>query len=401
MLNEITPYFEISQLNSLRFTKQVSFDSYSNQKTPKNTLSYQEKGVNSRTFFHLFQFIDAIRVQFKSSYESHEIKLFGCDESETTILPVKRTSYLDFIDHRSAGAVDYNGFLTVYFGQGNLLDPNSFSIIGTYDLGQYTPDFLPVGKTILIETTTTFETEITNLVWLENEQVYGLQTNTPYSTIPQGIIIKTQYNKFEYEIYEFDIDFYHFSKGKYQVEIKAVDPNFEDQTYLSERIDLRAYHEDTHLIICENESSNQINYSWGIQHLLRLPYERELTYSPSGENEVHKTDSNTFLIDSDTYENYEVTFKPLPTGMAIRLTMLFSLTTIFIDSRSYVAENKPEAERLEDSNLYSIKAKVVLSNQVYKSNSSDFTTEAVYNQGLLQVDDGYLMSGAVGLLAID
>lgn len=396
MLNTIPQYFEIPQLNSLRFAESVVWNNYDKPKKLDNTLSYQEDGENNKQFFQLFQFNDAIRIQFRSSYSTNLVNIHGCDETVTPISPVKRTSNLDVVDLRNAGIVEHETFTAVFFGEGNILDPITEDIIGPDESGEYVPEWLVVGKNIILRSTQEYEVTITAIIWLESQEKYAIVTDELYSTFSPStsLFVKSQYNKEDYEIYEFDIDFYGFAEGKYQVEILAQDDNFDNKTFLSERIDLRETQEETHLIVYENGENNNINYTWGIQHMLRLPYENQLSYSPSGENEVHNTDNNTILIDSTNYETYEVHLKPVPTAIAVMLSLVFSQKNLFIDTKSYVSGEKPEVEKLNYSNLYNLKVKVTLSNETYVNRNIDFASMPDASMAHILVDGGYLKLGS-------
>lgn len=288
------PYFFISPYNSIRFAECVDWNPYNQPKTPVNTLSYNEDGINTKDFYQLFQLNDAVRTQFKSNYSNHTITINGCDGSVQNITLTKRTDY--------AGE---HGF----------------------------------------------------------------------------------------DVYEFDIDFYLFEEGKYQIEIKATDNDFEDVVYLSERLFVKDQHENTHLFIFSHHKNTQINYSWGIQHMMRLEYAVLPKYSPDGENNIHKTDNNTFLLSFQNYEHYEFELIPIPTGMASKISMSLSLRELFIDNRSYVINGTPAVEKLGDSNLYSYKFKLILSNTEYDNRNWEFSTMVNSENQYLKIGEGYLKNG--------
>lgn len=387
MLNEIKPYFFYSPINSIRMVESVEWGIYK-PKTVGNTLSFQENGINKKDFFQLYQLNDAVRNQFKSSFSSHQIIISGCDGSEVIVLPKQRTDNLNIVDYRTAKKISIEGFLTIYFGAGSILEYGTNDFIESYNLHQFLPDWIKAGRNIEVEGIG--EVSIDKILWLEDQAIYAVKTFTIYSNlIETDTKVKSVYNKFDYDIFEFDIDFSLFSKGKYQVKIKATDDNFQDVVYCSERIFLKEIHENTHHVISENDKNNQINYGWGIQHMMRLEYETELKYSPEGENEIHKTDNDTTLLSTSNYENYELELSPLPTGMAIKSTSTFSLSSLFVDTRSYVSESKPTIEKLLNSNLYDFKVKMILSNKPYIDRSNNF--RSLSNKRPLEDVDGLII----------
>ncbi|MDI6033981.1 hypothetical protein QLS91_12945 [Flavobacterium sp. LB2P84] len=387
MLNEIKPYFFYSPINSIRMAETVQWGIYK-PKTVGNTLSFQENGINKKDFFQLYQFNDAVRNQFKSSFSTHEITINGCDGSITNILPKQRTDNLNVLDYRTAKKNSVDGFLVVYFGSGSILEYGTNAFIESYNLYQFLPDWITPSKNIEVDGFG--EVSIDKIIWLEDQAIYAVKTFTSYSNLIETTTkVKSVYNKFDYDIFEFDIDFSLFPKGKYQIKIKATDAIFQEVNYCSERISLKEVHENTHHVIYENDKNNQINYGWGIQHMMRLECETELKYSPDGENEVHKTDNDTILLNATNFESYEMELSPLPTAMAIKSTSAFSLSSLFVDTRSYVSDSKPTIDKLVNSNLYDFKVKMTLSNKPFIDRSNNF--RSLLNQHPLQDVDGLII----------
>lgn len=354
------PYFHISQYNSIRFAEVVEWDFYNNPKTVPNTLSYQEDGVNEKDFCQLYQLDDAVRIQFKSSYPTNTVTVNGCDESTTSITPVKRTNNFDIIDVRVGNITQVGTTMVVYF-EGSI------------------PDWMITGSSIGVSwgippNETAINDIVFEIIWLDAFGVYGLRlTNYWAGGDIANVTVTTTYDKFEYNIYEFDVDFSQFSAGKYQIQIDASGITDEpDVCYKSEILLLKDAHENTYQFISEHDENTQINYSWGIQHMIRLGIESPMKFSPDGDKTIHKTDSNTLLLDSSNYENYEIELSPLPAGMAIKVSLFISLSTLFIASRSYVASANPSTERLGDSNLYDCKLSLILANDPFDNKMENF-----------------------------
>lgn len=398
MLNEIKPYFFYSQYNSIRMVEVVEWDNYSKPKTVENTLSYQEDGVNAKDFYQLYQFNDAIRNQFKSSYSNHEINIHGCDGSVNTITPIKRTDNLGILDYRTAKKIEVDGVLVVYFGAGDILEENTDQVLETYNLYQAVPSWMKSGKKIEVDGFG--ELEIYKTIWLSDQKVYGLKMNVDYSSAEiLETKVKSIYNAFDFNVFEFDVFFNGFDEGIYQIEIIATDDDFDTITYLSERIYLKDFHKNTHQIISMHDRNNQINYAWGIQHMIRVEYLKALKYSPDGENTIHKTDDNTILLGATTYENYEAELKPVPTGMAIKINMLLALRTLFLDTRPYTSESKASTEKLGSSNVYQLKPKLILSNDEFQDKSINFIG-TISNVSLLKDSDVILIKDFDGYITI-
>lgn len=391
MLNSVKPYVSVSQYNSIRYAKCVEWNNYDTPKTVENTLSYQEEGINSKDYCQLYQQNDAVRTQFKSSYATNKALLHKCgsDEDPVEIPIIKRTNNLNIVDYRTGTKTDYNGQLAIFFGTGNILDPDDDSVIVSYDIRQYLPEWLNApGKSILIDGV---EKTIIKSQWMDSKGKYVLLFSDSYSGADSEVKVKSVYNKLDYNFFEFDNDFY-LLDGKYQIEIVCTDEAFESVRYLSEMLLISDYHENTHQIIYEHDENTQINYSWGIQHMMRLKWEERLAYDPQGESTVHKTDTNTLLLKATVYENYSMELAPLPTAMAIKTTMALSLKNVWIDNRAYVKEELPEVEKLGDANLYSFRTKFVLATDEFVNRSAEFST-MVNNNAMLEYQEGFVQLG--------
>lgn len=361
----MNPYFEISQLNSLRFVKEQDWNTTTNIPNVSNTLSYQESGLNHYDYYQLFQLNDKIKIQFKSNYDDHNIEMKHCVGSNIDLGDINQmTNNLGHKDRRTCKIRPYGQSqqTVLYFGEGDVLDYDNGTTIDDYDLGQKLPEWMKIGQEfIYIQGTYTENAIALGVVWLEEVQMYGVLTDIQQPQAEVSGQIKLIYDLEDYEIYEFDIEFSLYPAGKYQVEISAFGSGIEDLIVLSERIDLQEKHNDTHLIICSNDQNNQVNYFWSIEHLMRIPFETQMSYSPNGKNEIHKTDNRSYFVNSENFEVWKVEFVPMPTAMAIKLVASLSLSNIKVDSRNFVLEEKPEVEKLEDSNLYKVSASMILS----------------------------------------
>jgi hypothetical protein len=367
MLNTVEPYFFISKYNSHRFVQ----DFGTNIKTVANTLSYQETSLlNKKDYYQLFQNEDATRTQFRSSYANHRVKVFDVNGEHAQLEVVKRTNNLNIEDYRTAKKISANGKLAIYFGQGNILSSQNTST-APYNLQQYVPYWMVVGKNINDDTLG--EITIDSIIWLDSLGLYALLFDIEYTnTTAVNTQVRSIYNSVPYDYYDFDLDFAGYSEGYYQMQIEAWNTE-DDKIYaISERMHVKSKHENTCLIIHHNDENHQINYSWDIQHMMRLTWEEYLEYSPDGTNTVNKTDQNTTLIDSENYEKYSIKFRRVPTGIAIMLKKATTQNSFFLDGVSYKVEENPETEKLDDLNEYEILLTMTLANDKYEDNSIKF-----------------------------
>ena len=136
-------------------------------------------------------------------------------------------------------------------------------------------------------------------------------------------------------------------------------------------------HEKHFLIDYYNTINNQINYSTGIRHRIRIPYVLQLKWKPNSSQELYVTDKNTILLESTVREFYDFNCRPLPTAMAQKIILALSLDRLFIDGQSYIMEGEPEATPFGDANLYQVKATLVKADYVFDSNSDIINQDIV------------------------
>lgn len=399
MLNVVNPYIFISQHNSIRFAKQLNWDNTYKPKTIENTLSYQEDGLNQKNYYQLFQNGDSVRTQIKTTYKGIRIEIKGCcNDFSRNIVPIKRSNYLNHYDYRTATAYTEAGKLHLFFKTGYILDED-FNYLEPYNLYQYIPDWLKIGKNIEVEGFG--EITIDQIVWNNDEGCYVLKTSQSAAISgTQTVFVTSVYNKFDYEVWEFDMGFGCLDEGKYQILITFTNSGFDTVYYKSEMLHIKQKHENTHLFVYENSKNHQINYSRGIQHMMRLEYEDTLSFSSEGEHIVHKTDENSILLRASTFENYEMALSPLPTGMAEKVTLALTNDILFVDSRAYVTDGKPSYERLGSSNLYDLKQKLILTDREYENRSDDFYKVLCPPDVMLNEGVGFLLIADTGGLIV-
>ena len=220
-------------------------------------------------------------------------------------------------------------------------------------------------------------------------------TNTVGYTEGQVIKITTIYNIIDFDRYEFQVDM-STRQGSYYIVVNGTDSNFVAKEFISEWINVQTVHKKHHLIEWYATKNNEINYATGISFSMRLPYLLDLKWSPSTEQDIYITDTNTINLDSKVREFYELSLLPLPTAMAQKLVLVLAHNRIFINGVSYLLEGEPESERVGSTNLYSFRANLVKTNYVFDSTQGTTAGEILLGSGVpLAID-----SNAKGLLWI-
>ena len=200
----------------------------------------------------------------------------------------------------------------------------------------------------------------------------------------------------DFERYQFSFSAL-FLTGDYYIKVTQTDVNFGDKSYASEWLNVKETQTEKHFLIdYYNSVNNEINYSTGIRHRIRIPYVLQLKWKPNNTQDLYVTDQNTQLLESRVREFYDFNAAPLPTTMAQKVVLALSLDRLFIDGQSYIMEGEPEAVSFGDTNLYQVKATLVKADYVFDSNSNIINQDLVVDgtplaiipnqQGMLFID---------------
>lgn len=401
-LIDYSAILEVSNVNSIRFKKDAVWSNCGTLKTINNTLSFEERDrrvVNN--FVQLFQKCDTIKTQIKSNYTTNEAFLIDENGDETELIVVKKTDNMNKTDVRDAKVFEittssYLGRLGIRFDSGQTYDPDTLVTNGTYNLGNNIPAWMNIGDYISIQGQGWFLIEdiVTDvigkfLVLNTNWSLYGYLEN-------DTVITSSVYNVLDFERYEFTIPFSTL-EGYYKVRLNFEDSVFENTSFTSEWLSVKEEHCNTFLIDYYNTENNEINYSTGIRHRLRIPYVFNLKWKPSDEQDIYVTDTNTVLLESKVREFYDFTIKPLPTAMAQKIVLALAHDRLFINGESFLKEGEVSSKSFGDSNTYQVTATLVRSNYVFDSNSGIGYGEVLLPSGSpLSIDEN-----ASGLLFVD
>lgn len=392
-------YFDISNINSIRFKKNETW-SAANPKTPYNTLSFEENvKLANKSFLQLRTTSDIIKTQFESNYTTHTATLIECDGTETALTITQMTQNMNQTDVRDGTvfSVSYNSnnYIGLRFGSGNTYDPITLVDNGDYNLGETLMDWLDIGEYVNIQGAGWYK--ILDIVYTGG--YYSLVLNVLANQFPIALgTYKTTsiHNILNTEKFEFTVDFTNLTEGHYQIRVTASDPVFGTATpFLSEYQWLKSEHPCTYFIQYYNTENNEINYSTGITHSLRIPYIDTMRWKPNTEQDIYVTDTNTVNLKSKYRGFWEFVVKPLPTMMAEKLVLALLHDRLFIDGESYLLEG--DAESSTKGGQYQITANLVKANYVFDSNSGLGSGEIISpTETTLNVNPG-----SAGLLFVD
>ena len=377
----VEPIFEVSNVNSFRFKKNIAWSDCGIRKSVLNTLSFEERDFMPITkYVQLINKCDNITTQIKTSYETVEAVLTDCDDNEIVLTPTKKTTNMDKVDVRDGYILnhtegDYTGQLGLYFGAGETYDPITLLANGSYNLAQSIMSWIDVGEYVNLQ----------GIGWLRVEAIIPAQSGVPFSgdslvlgalssaySLGDNTKIQTtsRYNVVDWERWEFPIDFSTL-EGHYQIKINGEDilTNYPDVEFLSEYLSVEEKHDSHFQIDYYNTENNEINYFTGIRNKVRIPYTTQLKWSPKSSVTTYDTDTNTVLQDANVREFYAFNALPLPTAMAQKLVMILVHDRLMIDGELYTIEGEPSAKAFGRTNLYQVTASLVKADYVFDTDS--------------------------------
>jgi hypothetical protein len=267
----------------------------------------------------------------------------------------------------------------IYFNSGNTYNYNTGVVNGSYILKGTLPYWGTIGNYVFVSNGWY---EIVNVIYDNSKSAYVLVIDLIYTAAESTVIVSSIFNLEKYDIFEFTINMLDFSNRKIQVNITQTDTNtsFPVQTYLSEIIDIALVQEDTVYIEYWNDENTDIFYATGIKNRIRMPIE----YFGGGygdTTEAERTDSETYLVDAETYENDLIAFKLMPKQMMRKVVQGLAHKFVFLNEVQYVKEESPEVTGLIGSNQYRVSAQMTKADAVYTSKGIG----QVFNVGTLEV----------------
>jgi hypothetical protein len=366
------PFASISKSNSIRYKNNVVFGTCNNYKNDENTLSCETLNVLNYREMQLFQTCDIVRTQFKSNYRNITVTI-----GDSQIQLIQTTNNIGLKQKLDAEASN-DGFNTyVYFMSGNIYDWTSGLPIEQHQLLGTLPEWAEIGNSIWVN----------NVFYIIENIIYSEASNLWTIEIPillsGDIIVGSIYNKENYDVYEFDVDFLNYQDQNVQVKIVNEDDNFETVTFLSELINVKTEHKNTLYIEYWNEYNTDIIYN-GWKHKLRLLYQ-EISMDFSESFDFYKGDTHAVLYNSQNYDINKFKFEPVTRELAYKINLALSHKFVIINSVRYIKSSNIEQEKIgKDANLYEIIAKMLKATDGVTVGNSNISSVFISNFGLLE-----------------
>lgn len=391
-------------LNSFHFIKTETVNGCDTYQSELNTASFLEDGHTGRRFYHLIQTCDCVTTQFKSNYDTHIAKIYGCDGLELEIPIEKKSSNINQYDVRDNIISSVDDKLVFYINGGNIYDPSSDTVIGQNTIVNDVYQYNRIDSIVEIEDIGF--ASIKDISYVESLDAWAAITDVSYTGATELKKVTSNYNIKEYEIYEFTYDFENL-EGNYFIGVTGTkDTNtFE---YVTEYINVQEKHLNTDEIIHRHTKNKEIDYRTGITHLMRVPRVVRDVYTSRDENEIYNKDTTVISIDSDLFTSKIFHWGAVPTAIVRKIDELLGNDTLYINRQQYIKEETPELNAFgQGSNRYTIKptlriaegnisglSKLDVQLEVLKfSNASSFFTGEVSGGGYISISGGYLSIG--------
>lgn len=389
-----SPYFFISKSNSIRYKNDILWGDAANYKNDENTLSCETDVPIPRREIQRFQSADVIPTQFKSNYPTISAYVEENGVSLGVIPIVKKTTNIGRTDSRDSIRFNLNDGTKrtgIIFINGNLYDYTTGAPTGTYVLNGSRPEWGQPGNYVKIGSKWYVIEEILFI----NERSAEALVITESQALTVGVdvptIVKSMYNLQNYEVYEFDIDFFDHLNKQVQVHITNVSPNWDDLEHISEVIDVKVRHKGTIEIKYWNQHNTDIFYSTGIQHKIRILLEKtEGRFKDK--TETYETDTTAELIESVIHEMDYFEFRPQTKEMMRKIVQALSHTDVWLDSVQYVKDTIEDPEPVGETNTYILGAVMIKAKNVYDSDSGalEFGEGSTEIPALIPTGTGYV-----------
>jgi hypothetical protein len=387
-----SPYIHIPKSNSIRFANRITWGDSANYKNDENTLSCEVDVPLPYKEIQQFQSSDIITTQFRSNYDINDVVISGQVDPlvDQIFIPViKKTNNMNLKDRRDAimYPLPGNSFdpkYGIYFTQGQVYDFNTGAPLSEYGLNGNLPEWGVSGNWLRVGVNWYL---IEQVIYDETKQAFVLVISPGANGVEGAIQVSCLYNRFNYEVYEFTIDFFNYLNKKIQVNIHLSDALFPPVDYLSEVIHVKVRHKNTLELRYKNKYNTDVYYGTGIEHKIRIPYERQ-DGVVLDESENYKTDTDTILLNAKVYEGDVFEFGPMTKEIMRQIVQAVHHSFLKVDGVDYVKESVETEGPLEETNLYMVKSTLVKARNVYSSDTGDLE----FSEGALEIP-GFIDSG--------
>jgi hypothetical protein len=377
------PFLIIPKSNPFLMVKVEETDDVSVFKNDSNSFNcdgFERIKYNNNT---IFKKTDITEFQLKTNYKNIVAKLRAEDETEQIVsLNLKsnnlsRYEKLDCIYYKHT-----SGNIAIYFESGNTY--NSFNeVTGQYELNGNLPLFAKIGNVISIDNLGSFPIENVLIDSDKNKKI--ILINQQYNGAEVISKIECLYDLLPFNVYEKSFSFANLEPGLYDLLIEFYNNDVNDKvTFLSENIDINEEQERSLSITSYNNTYNNrdVFYKYGIKFLCRYSFSEIEGYTKE-ESEINLNDNNLTSIKSSIRFGDRFLFEGLTKKQMEHLSIVLSSEFVFINGIGYLKDGDLDISNDEGTNIYSIEAKMLKTNEIYSTGESidsgtDELSERVY-----------------------
>lgn len=380
--------FYISKANSIPFADR----SLGKYKTEENTLSFEGKQFLSQRAVWYFNPSDAPTIQIKSNLSNIKAKIYkdSIEQEEIdAVLKIENINQNITLDCEAVPLV--SSFKKgIKFNSGNIYDnATDLNAIETYSLYGNLPDFILTDKNIVGKSITISGTdyEILSVVYDEDQSSWCLEVDS--GSLAGSYVTSIDYDIEQFNIYEIPFNFEQYNNSDLLILIQA-ENNTQTFYKVSELLQIGFFEGQVEMQYSGNDNQD-IFYSTGIKHLLRLPYAKIIPYTAE-ENENQKNDNDAYLVDGQTNEGFEYHFETMSFKKYRQFVLASYHSQLFIDSTGLVIDGSINKEDNEETNLVDVTATFIKSNADFEAFENK-TIEANYithEGGLVTDNENYL-----------
>jgi hypothetical protein len=365
----------ISKANPLNFIQLEDIEGVNIFKNDSNSFGYD--GFENIKYCDntIFDNKDSTSMQIKSNFANITAKFrFESDlvADEIVIDFVKKSDNLS--KYENLDCVYYkhkSGKLAIYFNSGNTYNSLG-AIIGTYELNGNLPNFAKIGNVINLDGIGAFaiynvikDSDINKKVILLDELYNGALTVSK---------IECLYDLLNFDVFEAEVSFALFEVGLWDAAVELSNDENDKVTFQSENIDIQEEHKNSINIISYNSLKNNrdVFYKYGIRFFSKFYYSHVEGYTKE-ESEININDNSAGSIKSILNFGDQFLFEGLTKKQMEQLSIVLSSEFVFINGVGYLKDGDLDIENEEGTNVYSIKAKMLKTNENYTTQESGYS----------------------------
>lgn len=386
------PILYISKNNSITFSKDEVWDGQSVMKNDNNTLSETSLSRINYKENILFQRADKTSIQIKSNFQVVEAFVEeDCDEAPIALTVNKKSNNIN----RFLGIDGYmykykQGYAGLYFISGNTYLADD-SVDTQYVLNGNLPDFAIIGQfvDVIVGGISIGFFEIQDVIYDPEINRRAIIFKYTFEEAPASVIVKSNYNLLDIEVYEFEIDFSLLTADNCRIRIKGTDTVFGEQNQYSDNIYVKTIHDNTMSVLYYGEDNRDIFYAYGIKHFIRLEFS-DITALIEDKISISKGDNSSSVNSSELYDGNKIEFESMTRDLFLKACIALSSPYLFINNVGYVKKESLSYENIKGTNLYNLSVELIKTQfrkESYSVNPSG-VSPTIYIPGVLTGDTG-------------